>query len=116
VSGRHPELGSEEANGKPNVATSHNSEVDFAERNIMVLSSGKLTIGDEFRAELLQDFTVAQIDGAVGSTLAAMGKDRDKVRIAQQVRRQCTFKRENDSKQAAVPRRPGIVRNGRPSM
>jgi len=39
---------------------------------------------DEFRAELLQDFTPAQIDGAVACTLAAMrNADRDPVRVLQ---------------------------------
>jgi hypothetical protein len=115
VSGRHPEVCSERS-GTTKAEALLDPEKAYAERNITVSPSGKLTIGDEFRAELLADFTAEQIEGGVDCTLAAMGTVRDKVRIAQQVRRQCTFKRENDRKQAAVPRRPGIVRNGRPSM
>jgi hypothetical protein len=97
VSSRHSE-----ENGKTKIEAVLDPEKAYAERNITVSPSGKLTIGDEFRAELLQDFTPAQIDGAVACTLAAMrNADRDPVRVLQQVRRQCTFKRENDKKQPA---------------
>jgi len=87
-----------QANGKAEMAAALNPEVVYAERNVTVLPSGKLVIGDEFRAELLQAFTHEQIEGGVDCALAAMGIDRNKVKILQQVRRQCTFKRDNDKK------------------
>jgi hypothetical protein len=84
------------------MAASLNPEVAYAEDNITISASGKLAIGEEFRQELREAFTDAQIDGALNCTLAAMGADRNKVRIAQQVRRQCTFKRDNEMKAAAA--------------
>ena len=58
------------------------------EETSVITSSGKLTIGDEFRTELSQAFTASQIEGGVDCTLAAMGTDRNKMKIAAQVRRQ----------------------------
>jgi len=84
------------------MAASLNPEVAYAERNITITPSGRLVIGDQFRDELRQAFTDTQIDGALNCALAAMGTDRNKVRIAQQVRRQCTFKRDNEMKAGAA--------------
>jgi hypothetical protein len=89
-------------NGQQAMAMGLGDEAAYAETNITISASGKLAIGEEFRQELRQAFTDTQIDGALNCTLAAMGTDRNKVRIAQQVRRQCTFKRDNEMKAAAV--------------
>jgi len=80
------------------MAAALNPEVAYAERNITISPSGRLTIGQEFRNELREVFTDEQIEGALDCTLAAMGANRNKVQIIAQVRRQCTFKRENEKK------------------
>ncbi len=77
------------------MAASLNPEVAYAERNITVTPSGKLVIGDELRADLRQAFTDEEISGGMDCTLAAMGTNRNKVQIQAQLRRQCTFKRDN---------------------
>jgi hypothetical protein len=92
-------------------------EAAYAENNIAVGPTGKLTIGEEFRAELRQVFSEQDIDDGVNNTLAVMGAERNKVRILQQVRRQCGFaRRDNGKASALVARKPGFVRNGRPSL
>jgi hypothetical protein len=90
-----------------------NPEIAYAERNITVSVSGKLVIGDEFREELRQAFTEEEIDGGVDCTMAAMGTNRDKVRIIAQVRRQCTF-RKQDAKTAATRAAAVTRRSGSP--
>jgi hypothetical protein len=70
-------------------------EVANAERNITITPSGKLVIADELRSELRETYTDDEINGGIDCTLAAMGTDRNKVKIVAQLRRQCSFKREN---------------------
>ena len=81
-------------------------EVAYAERNITITASGKLTIGEDFRAELRSTFTDEQIDSALDCTLAAMGSNRNKAAILQQVRRQCVFRRADAAKAQKMKRRP----------
>ena len=73
-------------------------EVAYAEDNITITPSGKLVIGDELRSELRETYADDEINGGIDCTLAAMGTDRTKVKIVQQLRRQCSFKRENNKK------------------
>jgi hypothetical protein len=82
-----------------------NPQIAFAERNITITASGKLTIGSEFRDELRQAFTDAQIDGALDCTLSAMGSNRNPVQIVTQVRRQCVY-RKADAAKGQKPARP----------
>jgi hypothetical protein len=106
-----------QSNGQRELAIGLGGEAAYAENNVTVSSTGKLVIGEEFRNELRQAFSDQDIDDAVNSTLAVMGADRSKTRILQQVRRQCGFARRDNGKAAAfAQRKPGVVRNGRPSL
>ena len=82
-----------------------NPEIAFAERNITITPSGKLTIGSEFRDELREAFTDAEIDGALDCTLSAMGSNRNPVQIVAQVRRQCVY-RKSDAAKGQKPAKP----------
>jgi hypothetical protein len=103
------------ANDKRAMMAVLGGEAAYAERNITVLPSGKLVIGDDFRAELRQAFTDEQIEGGVDCTLAAMRTDRNKIKILAQVRRQCTFKRDNDKAAATRGKAFGGVPGNRRS-
>ncbi len=94
-------IGPNRATTRAEMGAALNPEVAYAERNIVISPSGKLTIGQELRTELREAFTDEQIDGALDCTLAPMGTNRNKVQILAQLRRQCTFKRENDKRPAS---------------
>jgi hypothetical protein len=105
------------SSGQRDMAMGVGGEAAFAENNITVDPTGKLIIGEDFRAQLREDFSDHDIDDGVNNTLAVMGAERNKTRILQQVRRQCGFARRDNGKASAfVARKPGFVRNGRPSL
>ncbi len=87
-----------------------NPEVAFAERSIIITASGKLTIGSEFRKELRQAFTDAQIDGALDCTLSAMGANRNPAQIVAQVRRQCVYRKADAAKGQKPKPKPTLER------
>jgi hypothetical protein len=81
-----------QTNGQREMNLALGGEAAYAELNITVSPSGKLSIGPDYRADLQQAFTDEQINAALDCTLAAMGTDRNKVRIMQQIRRQCVYR------------------------
>lgn len=87
----------------------------YAQENVTVSQSGKVSIGADFRKALIgEDFTDSQIER--GLVKAAPFMDcKPETRMAQ-VRRGCGWAADEDRKQAAMQRNPGIVRNGRPSL
>jgi hypothetical protein len=76
-------------------------EAAFAERNILISASSRLTIGEELRADLRAAYTDAQIDAALDRTLANMGSDRTKLRVLSQLRRQCSYVKQDAARDAA---------------
>jgi hypothetical protein len=70
----------------------------YAERNITIAPSGKLIIGEELRAELLQTYTGAEIDGAADTTPAACGQSPTKLALLNQLRRQCVYRKQDAAK------------------
>lgn len=101
--------------GQRELSSALGGEAAYAEVNITVSPSGELSIGPDYRAKLQQAFTDEVINAGIACTLAAMGTDRNKVRIMQQIRRQCVYRKQDAAKVA--PRKPGITgRSGRPSL
>ena len=88
----------------------------YATRNISISESGKVTIGEEFRAQLRSEgFAESMIDtGLLNACRYIDGGNPEK--WLKTVRTACGWARRDEGKAAVVPRRPGIVRNGRPSM
>jgi hypothetical protein len=83
-------------------------EAAYAEANIAISPSGKLSLGSDLRSDLLKTYTAEVVDAAVECTLAAMGTDRNKIRIMQQIRRQCVFRNQDASKAKRTPVNQGV--------
>lgn len=87
-------------NGQREMNLAFGGEAAYAEVNITITPSGALEIGHELRNELRKTYTDEQINAAIDCTLAAMGADRNRVRIMQQIRRQCVFRKSDADKGA----------------
>ena len=87
----------------------------YAQTNVTVSQSGKVSIGEDFRKELIDEGnTDSQIERGLVKAAPFM-EGKPETRMAQ-VRRGCGWAADEDRKQTAIQRKPGIVRNGRPSL
>jgi hypothetical protein len=89
----------------------------FARKNVFVSQSGKVTIGDEFRAELKGDgYTHGQIEAALSKVCRHI-KGSDHEDWMKTVRSACAWARDDEKKLAGyAQRQPGVMRNGRSSI
>jgi hypothetical protein len=96
-------------NGQPKVMTAAemaaatNPEAAAAAAAVTIGEFGKLEISSGFRDDLRKAFTESQIDRGLERAPANMGSTRDPLKIMQQVRRCCSYAKQDDD--AAEKRR-----------
>lgn len=101
-------------NGQREMTIALGGEAAYAELNITITASGALRISPDLRNELREVFSEEQIEHGLNRTLGAMGTDRNKLKIMSQIRRQCSYAKQDAAKYA--PKSQGVMRNGRPSL
>jgi len=87
-------------NGKAEMAAALGGQPAYANRNIIIADSGKISIGEEFRAELREAFTDSQIERGLERAPAQVS-GRDPVKLLAQIRRCCSYAKQDDVKAAA---------------
>ena len=105
VSSRHPE-----ENGKPKIEAVLDPEKAYAERNITVLPSGKLTIGDDFRAELLQALHAPH--RSMAPSTALLRRCARRPRSSARCSSRCAASARSSATTIGRKRRPGSGRAG----
>ena len=63
----------------------------------VVADSGKISIGEEFRAELRETYTESQVERGLERAPAQAGGS-DPVKLIQQIRRCCSYSKQDDEK------------------
>jgi hypothetical protein len=88
-----------EPNGKASLAAALGGQAAFAYRNVLIADSGKVSIGEEFRAELRETYTDSQIER--GLERAPSQCAADPLKLLAQIRRCCSYAKQDDEKAAA---------------
>jgi hypothetical protein len=74
----------------------------YAIRNIVIANSGKISIGEEFRAELRETYTESQIERGIERAPSQVGGSTDPVKLLAQIRRCCSYAKQDDEKFAGT--------------
>jgi hypothetical protein len=92
-------------------------EIAFAERNVFWNPSGKLSIGPEFNAELLETYTESQIERAIERAPQRLGRSRDPAKAIQSIRWAASYAKQDDTN-AATFKKPAAFtgRSGNSSL
>jgi hypothetical protein len=102
--GRGADAPSPETNGKDPkaaIATALGGQAAYAHRNILIAVSGKISLGEEFRAELSEAYTDSQIERGLERAPSQVGGSTDRVKLLAQIRRCCSYAKQDDEKAAA---------------
>jgi hypothetical protein len=83
------------------MATALGGQAAYAHRNITISESGKITIAEEFCAELRETFVDSQIERGLQRAPAQAGSS-DPVKLIAQIRRCCSYAKQDDEKQLAA--------------
>jgi hypothetical protein len=88
-------------NGKNNtkaaMAAAVGGQTAYAHRNIVIAPSGKISLGEEFRAELRETYTDNQIERGLERAPSQAGS-ADPVKLLNQIRRCCSYAKQDDAK------------------
>jgi hypothetical protein len=87
-------------NGKSAMAAALGGQLAYAHRNIIMSESGKISIGEEFRAELRETYTDNQIERGLERAPSQTGGSSDPVKLLTQIRRCCSYAKQDDEKLA----------------
>jgi hypothetical protein len=85
--------------GKSAIAAALGGQAAYATRNIVIANSGKISIGEEFRAELREIYTDSQIERGIERAPSQAGGSTDPVKLIAQIRRCCSYAKQDDEKQ-----------------
>jgi hypothetical protein len=83
--------------GKVAMAAALGGQAAFANRNIVISNSGKISIGEEFRAELRETYTDSQIERGIERAPSQAGGSADLVKLLAQIRRCCSYAKQDDA-------------------
>jgi hypothetical protein len=83
------------ADGKAAMAAALGGQAAYAYRNVLVSDSGRITIGEEFRAELRETYTDSQIERGIERAPSQSGS-ADPVKLLGQIRRCCSYAKQDD--------------------
>jgi hypothetical protein len=83
------------------MAAALGGQVAYAHRNIGISESGKITIAEELRAELRETYTDSQIERGLERAPSQTGST-DPVKLLNQIRRCCSYAKQDDAKQPAA--------------
>ena len=78
------------------MAAALGGQVAYAHRNIIILPSGKISLGEEFRAELRGTYTESQIERGLERAPSQAG-GADPVKLLNQIRRCCSYAKQDDA-------------------
>jgi len=96
-----PAPGTSGKDAKNTMASALGGQVAYANRNIIIAPSGKISIGDEFRAELKETYNDSQIERGLDRAPSQAGGS-DPVKLLSQIRRCCSYAKQDDEKAAAI--------------
>jgi hypothetical protein len=88
-------------NGRVAMAAALGGQTAYAHRNIVISDSGKISLGEEFRAELREAYTDSQIERGLERAPAQVGGGSDLVKLLAQIRRCCSYAKLDDQTPAA---------------
>jgi len=78
------------------MAAAFGDQSAFAATNIIISRSGKISIGEELRAELCEAYTDSQIERGLERAPSQSGNCGNKLKLLAQIRRCCSYAKEND--------------------
>jgi hypothetical protein len=93
---------------KSAMAAALGGQAAYANRNIIIADSGKISIGEKFRAELRETYTDSQIERGIERAPSQTGGSTDPIKLLSQIRRCCSYAKQDDAatdkKLAAMPK------------
>jgi hypothetical protein len=102
--GRGADAPPPETNGKDTkaaITAALGGQAAYAHHNILIAVSGKISLGEEFRAELREAYTDSQIERGLERAPSQVGGSTDPVKLLAQIRRCCSYAKQDDEKAAA---------------
>jgi hypothetical protein len=85
-------------NGKSATVAALGGQGAYAARNIIISDSGKLIISEEFRAELRETYNNSQIERGIERAPSQAGGSTDPVKLIHQIRRCCSYAKQDDER------------------